>query len=87
MRSATKQYRVVVPLIPNTKWRFTNLEVDPLEKQAIKDYGILSLVNAVQRRYGVEAAEWLGEAVHVAKWWIEENYRRWGYDSTAPKDP
>src|SRR5699024_813616 len=29
LRSAMKPYRVVVPLIPNAKWRFTDIETDP----------------------------------------------------------
>ena len=87
LRSATKSYRVVIPLIPNAKWRFTDIETDPFERQAIKDFDILSLVNIVQSQHGTEAAEWLNEAVHIAQWWIEDNHRRWNYDPNAPKNP
>lgn len=87
LRSSMKPYRLVVPLIMDAKWRFSDVAADPLEDHPVTDFEVMSLVNAVQGRHGNEAVAWLVEAVHVSRWWISENHRRWGYDPNAPKEP
>ena len=80
MRSTTKPYRLVVPLVPNMEWRFSDLESDPNEKQAILKFDAKEFSKAVKYTYGVEAESWVREAAPVAKWWVEENRRRWRYN-------
>ncbi|KAJ5793698.1 Alkaline phosphatase-like alpha/beta/alpha [Penicillium paradoxum] len=83
LRAAAKPYRLVVPLISDAPWRFTNVVNDPLEFEPDEDTDITSLFDAVQTRHGSEAARWLSEAAHVSQWWIAENHRRWKY---SPED-
>ncbi|KAI2733808.1 hypothetical protein CBS147332_823 [Penicillium roqueforti] len=85
MRAAGKPYRLVVPLIPDAPWRFTNVVADPLEFSPEEDTDIVSLFDAVQTRHGPEAARWLSEAAHVSQWWIADNFRRWKYSPDEPK--
>ncbi|CAI7613677.1 unnamed protein product [Penicillium glandicola] len=84
MRSAAKPYRLVVPLIPDAPWRFTDVVADPLEFNPEEDTDIVSLFDLVQTRYGPKAAGWLSTAAHVSQWWIEENHRRWKYSPDEP---
>ncbi|KAJ5493777.1 Alkaline phosphatase-like alpha/beta/alpha [Penicillium fimorum] len=84
MRAAAKPYRLVVPLIPDAPWRFTDVVADPLEFHPEEDMNIVSLYDAVQTRYGPDAAMWVSEAAHISQWWIAENHRRWKF---SPDDP
>ena len=85
MRSTSRPYRLIVPLLTNAKWRFTDLETDKLEMKPVTHHDVVSLVDSVQERYGPQAAQWVIEAANVAKWWLPEHYRLWQYDPLAPK--
>ncbi|KAJ5279851.1 hypothetical protein N7478_005223 [Penicillium angulare] len=85
MRSAPEPYRLIVPLIPDAPWRFSDIVTDPLELHVAEDLDILTLVEIVQVRHGSHAAKWVNEAAHVGQWWIKENHRRWGHDPVAEK--
>lgn len=81
VRSATQPYRLVIPLIDDVEWRFTNLEVNPHELMPpIKDFDVNHLAMEVERVHGPFALKWVGEAAHVAQWWVAENWRRYEYD-------
>lgn len=77
--SAAKPYRLVIPLIPDVEWRFSNVEIDPHELQALQDFNLLDLMNMVLPEHGEDAVQWINDAAHVAKWWVEENWRRYEY--------
>ncbi|CDM31346.1 hypothetical protein DTO013E5_8 [Penicillium roqueforti] len=79
LRSAAKPYRLVIPLIPDVEWRFSNVEIDPHELQALQDFNLLDLMNMVLPEHGEDAVQWINDAAHVAKWWVEENWRRYEY--------
>lgn len=81
LRSADKpDYRLVVPLIPDLEWRFTDLQSDPNEVNPIMEFDVGNLVNIVARKVGQDAADWIGDAARVTRWWVPENHRRWEYD-------
>ncbi|KAJ5337882.1 Alkaline phosphatase-like alpha/beta/alpha [Penicillium brevicompactum] len=82
MRAAEQPYRLVVPLIADAPWRFTDVIADPFELRPEEDLNIVDLHDIVQTRYGPVAAKWLSEAAHVSQWWIAENHKRWGYNAT-----
>lgn len=86
MRAAGKPFRLVVPLISDAPWRFTNVVDDPFELQPDEDTDITSLFEVVQTRHGPDAAGWLSEAAHISQWWIAENHRRWKFDPNEPSD-
>ncbi|KAJ5591627.1 Alkaline phosphatase-like alpha/beta/alpha [Penicillium hispanicum] len=86
MRSASKPYRLTFPLVADAPWRFTNIETDPFELAPDEELDVVALIDLVQRRDGAAAGQWLTEAVHVARWWVLENRRRWRYDPDTPRD-
>ncbi|KAJ5633284.1 Alkaline phosphatase-likealpha/beta/alpha [Penicillium lividum] len=81
MRDAVNPYRLVVPLVEDAPWRFTDIVADPFELHPDEELDFLSLLRDVEARHGVDASNWLNEAAHVAYWWIPENHRRWKYEA------
>ncbi|KAJ5765647.1 hypothetical protein N7520_005206 [Penicillium odoratum] len=79
MRSADDPYRLIVPLVPEVEWRFTEIVSDPHEKKPIKSFDLESIKSAVALRHGAEAVAWVGEAAKVAQWWVSDNWRRYEY--------
>jgi len=82
LRAAALPYRLVIPLISDAPWRFSDVVADPFELRPEEDLNIVTLYDVVQTRYGPDAAKWLSEAAHVSQWWIAENHLRWGYNAT-----
>ncbi|CAI7649230.1 unnamed protein product [Penicillium crustosum] len=79
LRSAAKPYRLIIPVIPDLEWRFSNVETDPHELEALQDFDLSNLMNMVLPKYGEDAVQWIKDASHVAKWWVGENWRRYEY--------
>ncbi|KAJ5097641.1 hypothetical protein N7456_008362 [Penicillium angulare] len=79
MRSAAMPYRLVIPLVPEVEWRFTNLETDPHEKNPIKSFGLAPLTSAIAMKHGAEAVAWTEEAAKAGQWWVADNWRRYEY--------
>ncbi|KAJ6103349.1 hypothetical protein N7486_005776 [Penicillium sp. IBT 16267x] len=79
MRSASQPYRLIVPLVPEVEWRFTEIESDPHEKKPIKSFDLESLKSAVALRHGSDAVQWVHEAARAAQWWVSDNWRRYEY--------
>lgn len=77
MRSAAHDFRLVVPLIADVEWRFTNTASDPKEEAPLLAFDPEMLMEIVHVTHGAEAAEWVREAAHVSQWFIEENWRKW----------
>lgn len=80
VRSADKPYRVVVPLVPDVEWRFSNVETDPEELHVQGSFEFLPLLFQVARDHDDDAVEWVKEAAQVTKWWVSENWRRYEYE-------
>ncbi|KND92031.1 hypothetical protein TOPH_03367 [Tolypocladium ophioglossoides CBS 100239] len=76
-------WRLIVPVVDNIEWRFTDLGSDPHEQEPVVSFGFWSLLHSVERRHGREAAEWVEEAAFMARWWVEENSKRWRYGPYA----
>ncbi|PKY09432.1 alkaline phosphatase-like protein [Aspergillus campestris IBT 28561] len=87
VRSPLRTYHLVVPLVQDAKWRFSDFGTDPLELNAIKDFDVLSLIAVVRSKHGDVAADWVAEGAHIAEWWIRDNRRRWNYDEANPREP
>ncbi|QUC23543.1 uncharacterized protein UV8b_07784 [Ustilaginoidea virens] len=73
------QWRVVVPVVKDIEWRFTNVETDPHEKDAVLSFDFENFVRSVEKKYGGAAANWAEEAAFVTRWWVDENARRWRF--------
>lgn len=78
-RSAPKPYRLVVPLLPDVEWRFSDTELDPHEEHTLQSFNLVPLLRDVEKKHGAEAAQWVNDAAHVAQWWVSENWRRYEY--------
>ncbi|XHG02953.1 hypothetical protein AWENTII_006272 [Aspergillus wentii] len=79
LRSAAKPYRLVIPLVPDVEWRFSNVETDPKERSYLMSFDLLALIDQAKRRYGEDAYQWINDAAHVAQWWLNDNWRRYEY--------
>ncbi|RHZ73710.1 hypothetical protein CDV55_108103 [Aspergillus turcosus] len=80
VRSAAKPaYRLVIPLIDDLEWRFTDLEKDPNELHPVKNFDLVDLAEKLQKEYGSDVTDWVRDAAHVASWWVGENWRRYRY--------
>ena len=80
LRSAAKPYRLVIPLISDVEWRFTDLVRDPYELEPLLEFDLGSLARVLRKFYGDEVVQWVNDAAHVAEWWVKEYWRRWEYD-------
>ncbi|UNI22974.1 hypothetical protein JDV02_008816 [Purpureocillium takamizusanense] len=78
-RSAYSDWRLVVPVVDNVEWRFTNLDEDPAEKHPTVSFEFEAFVRNVEKRHGERAARWAEEGAFVSRWWVEENSKRWRY--------
>ena len=84
VRSAAKpQFRLVIPLVTDVEWRFSDLSVDPNEKKPISRFSLLDLAETIGKRYDQEVFEWLWDAAYVANWWVGENWQRYRYEPGA----
>jgi hypothetical protein len=72
-------YRLVVPLMDEFAWRFTDLRLDPHEEDPIASLDVNELLRIVERDRGSEASLWIEGAASVSQWWLEENHKRWRY--------
>ncbi|KAM3506401.1 hypothetical protein MY10362_002392 [Beauveria mimosiformis] len=72
-------WRLVVPIVKGVEWRFTNLEDSPNETEEIVDFGYASFLGTIEEIHGKGAAAWAEEAAFLARWWVDENRRRYRY--------
>ncbi|KAL4807495.1 hypothetical protein BDV18DRAFT_151521 [Aspergillus unguis] len=55
LRSAAKpQWRIVIPLIDDVEWRFTDIERDPQEKKPITSFSFIDLMDELWHQYADE---------------------------------
>ena len=75
------RWRVLVPLIHDGEWSFSDLEEDPHEQDTLAAMEFGKLVRDVEAKHGVDAAKWAEEAAFATRWWLKENHERWRYTS------
>lgn len=73
-------WRLTVPIIENTEWRFTDLETEPHEGKHLVAFDFGAFLQKIESERSAEAAHWAEQAAFVARWWVEENSLRWHYD-------
>lgn len=73
-------WRLTVPIIENTEWRFTDLDTEPHEEKHLVAFDFGAFLQKIEDERSAEAAHWAEEAAFVARWWVEENSLRWHYD-------
>lgn len=55
LRSAPKPYRLIIPLVPEVEWRFSDVDIDPHEEHTLQLSNLLPLLDQVAREHGDEA--------------------------------
>ena len=84
VRSAARpQFRLVIPLVDDVEWRFSDLEQDPDERSPVQRLSLVDLVETIERYYDEDALNWVRDAANIAKWWVTENWRRYQYTPEA----
>lgn len=78
-------WRLVVPVIQNVEWKFTDLKTDPTDMNGVQAFDFAQLIARVEEEHGRPAAVWAEEAAFVTRWWVEENNKRWQYGVYEPK--
>lgn len=89
--SASSPYRLALPLCKPLEYRFTDVARDPYELDAITAWSMEELVKKIETQrqtdYSAEeletAAQWVQDAVKVARWWGWEGKRLWKYSGGA----
>jgi hypothetical protein len=76
------EWRLVVPLLPDQEWWFSDLSNDPYEMTPLKSLDSEDLLQRVEAQVGRLGVTWIEEATEVTRWWVSENHRRWQYKST-----
>lgn len=80
VRSAREpDWRMVLPIVEDVEWRFTNVKESPNETDEIVAFGFVAFLKAIEERHGKEAASWAEEGSFMARWWVEENTKRYRY--------
>ncbi|KAG5916577.1 hypothetical protein E4U42_007593 [Claviceps africana] len=74
------RWRLIVPVVKDVEWRFTNVEEDPHEQDPILSFGFETLLQLIEEKHGSEAARWTEQALLVTRWWVDENARRWRFE-------
>lgn len=72
-------WRLVAPVIHNIEWRFTDLESDPTDTNPVEAFEFADLIKKTEQRFSRQEAMWAERAAFVARWWVEENNKRWQY--------
>lgn len=76
-------WHLIVPIIDNVEWHFTHLAKDPTGAHTLLGFDFAKFVHGVEKAHGVETAKWVEEAAFIARWWVEENGKRWRYGPYA----
>ncbi|KAH7065071.1 sulfatase-containing protein [Macrophomina phaseolina] len=77
------RYRLMLPLCSALPLRFTDLSASPHETEELVAWSAKGVVDAVRKRHGDAAAEWVDLAQKLGEWWVWETRRRWGYELPA----
>ena len=79
VQASTLSWRLVVPLVTEVKWQFTDLANDPQEERPIRSMIFDDLLTRTNATYGSDAATWVIKAIEVSKWFVTDNKKRWRY--------
>lgn len=72
--------RLVVPVIENVAWRYSNLDSDPHEMNSVQNFDFVSFLQGVEELHGRNVARWAEEGAFITRWFVKENSKRWRFD-------
>ncbi|PHH60596.1 hypothetical protein CDD81_1423 [Ophiocordyceps australis] len=76
------KWRLIVPVVDDQEWRFTDLEADEHEEKPLLSFKFDKFLSLVQEKHGSEAAKWTEKAAFMTRWWLAENAKRWRYQAS-----
>lgn len=77
--AAGTPYRLILPIKEDSEYVFSHLGDDPGELSPMDSWSLSTLAEAVEAKFGSEAAAWLEDAEKVGKWYVNDQRRIWGY--------
>ncbi|KAK0387249.1 hypothetical protein NLU13_5562 [Sarocladium strictum] len=77
--SADVPWRLTMPLNKVLEYRVTDAVADPQELAPVSAWSPEELEEAARYELGLEAAQWIAEAIPTARWWVKERQRLWRY--------
>lgn len=77
---ARPNLRLVIPLVNDVEWRFSDLSTDPDEKSPISKFTLEDLASTLESMYDDDVLEWLWDAAYVTNWYVVENWHRYRYN-------
>lgn len=77
-----KSWRIVVPLVGNQEWQY--VDTDRRDVEAVVGFEFSEFQQKVEDSYGQDRARWVEEAAFVARWFVNENSKRWRYSLYEP---
>ena len=89
VRSAARpEFRLVIPLVNDVEWRFSDLQKDPNELSPLSQFSLVDLAQALEENeeYGPDVLDWLYDAAYVANWWVVENWHQYRYHPKHESD-
>ncbi|KAM4061577.1 sulfatase domain-containing protein [Hirsutella rhossiliensis] len=75
------EWRLIMPVIDDVEWRFTDTVQDPRENDAVVAFAFPPFLEKVEKKHGIEAAQWTERAAFMGRWWVKDNGRRWRYNA------
>ena len=86
VRSAARpELRLIIPLVNDVEWRFSDLSKDPQEKKPISKFSLEDLAEELSSIYEDDVLQWLWDAAYVTNWYVVENWHRYKYDPATAK--
>ncbi|RCI13621.1 hypothetical protein L249_5576 [Ophiocordyceps polyrhachis-furcata BCC 54312] len=81
-------WRLIVPIIDNVSWRFTDADASPHEEESVVvAFDLDIFLSDVESKHGREASKWVRKAAEVTSWYVDENAKRWRFGGQRPKKP
>ncbi|RDA86514.1 hypothetical protein CP532_1996 [Ophiocordyceps camponoti-leonardi (nom. inval.)] len=80
-------WRLIVPIIDNVSWRFTDADASPHEEESVVAFDLDIFLSDVELKHGREASDWVRKAAEVTSWYVDENAKRWRFGGQRPKKP
>ncbi|KUL81464.1 hypothetical protein ZTR_09033 [Talaromyces verruculosus] len=77
-----KSWRIVVPLVGNQEWQY--VDTDRRDVEAVAGFEFSEFQQKIEESYGKDPARWIEEAAFVARWFVNENSKRWRYSLYEP---
>ncbi|KAL5115626.1 hypothetical protein ACEQ8H_006513 [Pleosporales sp. CAS-2024a] len=76
---ASTSFRLVLPLCSVIPLRFTDIAMDPNEREPTTAWTMDELTAQIKAKHGVRASEWGLLAGELGRWWVWNQRAVWGY--------